>query len=284
MIPAHLLPFRVHWFLLLPVWLLAESRAANAQTYAVGDQVTVIHWDAEIKRSSNIVGTADVGDSFEVGQVEGNWLWIESRQGYLNVADVVPYDQAIEHFTAMIRRDPQSSSAYHDRAWAWNARGEHDIAIGDFTEAIRLGGQAPSYIGRGRAWYDKGDLDRAIADYNEAIRLDPNDAWALNSLAWLLATGPEDGVRNGERAVELATAACELTDWKASNHLDTLAAAYAEAGEFSEAVEWQTKALEFARADEGNEDVSDLEARLELYQAGMPYREPSPTVEQSAAQ
>jgi len=78
-------------------------------------------------------------------------------------------------------------------------------------------------------------------------------------------------VRNGKRAVEYATKACELTAWKVGDHLDTLVAAYAEAGQFSDAVRWEEKALEdpaFAKSD-----GTDARARLELYRAGKPFRE-----------
>src|SRR5262249_11854259 len=79
------------------------------------------------------------------------------------------------------------------------------------------------------------------------------------------------GVRNGPRAVELATKACNATEWQNADFLDTLAAAHASARNFNEAVRWEKKALEVGFADK--KDKKDAEARLRLYQAGKPYRD-----------
>ena len=110
----------------------------------------------------------------------------------------------------------------------------------------------------------------AIADYKEAIRLDRTFAPAYHALAWLWATCPEESFRHGKRAVELATRACGLAEWKDANMLATLAAAYAEVGEFDKAVEWEEKAIQlYANAD----DCKKGEERLKLYKEKKPYRE-----------
>jgi len=93
---------------------------------------------------------------------------------------------------------------------------------------------------------------------------------ALQGLAWLQATSKENSIRNGISAVKLATQACELTGWKDSMHLGTLAAAYAESGNFEEAVKTQTKAIELAKDAQKRE----MQSRLENYKAKQPYREP----------
>jgi nucleotide-binding universal stress UspA family protein len=101
--------------------------------------------------------------------------------------------------------------------------------------------------------------------------LNPRDAGAYNSYAWLLATCPDDGVRNGPKAVELATKACELKNWQDPSCLETLGAACAEAGRFQEAVGWQKQALAFA--DFAREHGEEARRRLRLYQEGKPYRD-----------
>ena len=122
---------------------------------------------------------------------------------------------------------------------------------------------------RGTAWRHKKEYDKAIADYTEAIRLDPQYALAFNSRAWLWATCPDPKFRDDKKAVESATSACELSEWKNAGHIDTLAAAYAETGDFGKAVEWQEKATKLYT---DAEDKKKGEERLKLYKDKKPYR------------
>lgn len=115
----------------------------------------------------------------------------------------------------------------------------------------------------------KKQYDKALADLDTAIRLGPGNAAAYNNRAWLWATCPDARYRDGTKAVESATRACELSDWKQANQLDTLAASYAERGDFDKAVEWQEKANKlYTDADERKKG----EERLELYREKKPYR------------
>jgi SAM-dependent methyltransferase len=112
--------------------------------------------------------------------------------------------------------------------------------------------------------------EKALADYTAAVRLDPTDADTIDSIARLLSSCPRDGLRDGKKAIEVASKACELTSWKSASFLSTLAAAHAECGDFKEAVRWQKKAI-----DLGKEDQSFLKGareRLGLYELGRPFR------------
>jgi tetratricopeptide (TPR) repeat protein len=181
------------------------------------------------------------------------------------------YDTAILDCTEALRFTSDYAEAYCCRGLAYGRKGDFDKAIADLTEAIRLKPDyADAYYYLGFVYWRKGDHDKAIGDYTEAIRLDPTDANPHNGLAWLLATCPEERFRDGRRAVQHATRACELMQWKDGGCLDTLSAAYAEAGKFDKAVEFQRKALEMATKDA---DKNDLRKRLELYRDGKPYRE-----------
>jgi tetratricopeptide (TPR) repeat protein len=87
------------------------------------------------------------------------------------------YDMAIEDYTEAIRLDPNLATAYFNRGYAYGEKRDYDRAIADYTQAIKLNpNDAMAYNNRGYAYYNKGDYDRAIADCNQAIKLDPNDA------------------------------------------------------------------------------------------------------------
>jgi hypothetical protein len=96
---------------------------------------------------------------------------------------------------------------------------------------------------------------------------------AYNSLAWLLAVGPDTNVRNGEKAVEYSKKACELSEWKIPVSFDTLAAAYAETGDFDDAVKWENKYLE---SNASEVDSEKARQRLRLYEQKKPYYEEKP--------
>ena len=112
-------------------------------------------------------------------------------------------------------------------------------------------------------------------DYSDSVRLDPNDVTGHREFARLLATCREPKSRDGKRAVELTTRACELSQWKDAACLDALAAAYAETGDFPAAVKWQTEAIQ--RHPIGRVPVLDngrgFHGRLREYQRGQPTRE-----------
>jgi tetratricopeptide (TPR) repeat protein len=100
----------------------------------------------------------------------------------------------------------------------------------------------------------------------------------LKELARLQATYPAAEFRDGAKAIENATKACELTDWKNADYVDTLAASYAEVGDFDSAVKCQKKAIDLLTEDASAESRSNYESRLNLYQSGKPYRQvPLPT-------
>jgi len=110
----------------------------------------------------------------------------------------------------------------------------------------------------------------AVKDFEEGIRLSPKDGIVYNNLALFRSSCPNDNYRNGKQAVELSSKACKLTHWKSWFCIATLAAAYAETGDFAKAIEYQKMAMEMFGANKQNRDEGYR--RLDLYLQGKPYR------------
>ena len=181
------------------------------------------------------------------------------------------YDRAIADCDEAIRLDPKHATAFNNRGAAWANKAEYDKAIANFDEAIRLDPKyAHALVNRGVAWNTQKEYDKAIADLNEALWLDPRRVDSYNLRAWIWATCPVENYRDGKRAIESALRACELTEWKTAYTIGTLAAAYAESGDFEKAVEYQEKAMKLYTDDE---DRQKGEKRLALYKAKKPYRD-----------
>jgi len=99
----------------------------------------------------------------------------------------------------------------------------------------------------------------------------PSTLASMNNFAWLQATSPKAELRDGLKAIEYATKVCELTGWKKAMYVDTLAAAYAEAGDFTAAVKWQKEAIDLLTEEQPSGWQAEFQARLKLYQAGQPF-------------
>ena len=181
------------------------------------------------------------------------------------------HDKAIADFNEAIRLDPKLAGAYFYRSGSWLYKGESDKALIDLNDAIQLDPKfSASYTTRGRIWFEKGDFDHAISDFKEAIRLDAGCVEGYNALGWLMATCPDEKYRDGKQAVEYAKKACDLTTGNERYILlDTLAAAYAEAGDFAHAVEMAEMAVKSAREPQ----KAEFQSHLHLFKSGKPYRE-----------
>jgi tetratricopeptide (TPR) repeat protein len=162
---------------------------------------------------------------------------------------------------------------YFKRGRAYNDLGEYDRAIRDFGQAIQYDpDDVNGYNFRGRAYMDKRLYPAAIADFEHAIEIDPGYEDPYNNLAWILATAQDARLRDGERAVELAQEAVKLLPSEPTHH-DTLAAAYAEAGRYPEAVETQQQAIAALPAHRRAKHLANMQAHLAAYMAGQPWRE-----------
>lgn len=182
------------------------------------------------------------------------------------------YGRAVADFTEAVKLDPRMAAAFYYRGNAYADKKEYDSAIADYTAVLRIDAKdALAFNNRGTAYANKKQYVSAYKDYARAVELDPQYGHALNNLAWMLATCPRDDLRDGKKAIEHATKACELSDWKVASRLSTLAAAHAECGSFTEAVEWENKAIGMGLATKHEMELAYQ--RLHLYEKGKPYRE-----------
>ena len=186
------------------------------------------------------------------------------------------YEDVISVLAKTLTAEPKNSDALSLRATAYHSIKQWRLAIDDYTALIDILPKSEStYRNRASCYAALGDYRRQLFDHMRSVELAPKDARACNGAAWLLATCPDQKIRDGSEALQFATRACEVTDWKDPFYLDTLAAAYAELGQFEKAVEWQQKAL--ANPDfEKNVDKDEFvvaQRRLDLYKSGKPFRE-----------
>ncbi|MCM2372838.1 tetratricopeptide repeat protein [Aporhodopirellula aestuarii] len=183
--------------------------------------------------------------------------------------------KAIADYTLAIRSDPESADAYHNRGNAWVCLGKLRKGIADFSRAIHLDPKnAVTYTSRGVAWNRRGSYAEALADYERALELDPRSAKRRAVLAEFLAICPQSRYRDGARALELITEACELTNYSDTAYLGCLAAAHAEKGDFQSAISFQRTALALATEDD---DIEDMRRYIESYEAGEACRMKPPS-------
>jgi len=179
------------------------------------------------------------------------------------------YKLATADYTRAIELNPNNRFAYKERGKTLVKLRKYNEALADFSKAIQLNSNdEETYNNRGLIYVALNRFGSAQNDFANSIRLNPHNPAAYNNLAWLLATCSNPTYRNGEQAISSAKQACELLGWKSVDALDTLAAAYAETGQFVEAIKWQNKAIASA-AEESKQKLTD---RLKLYQANKPYR------------
>ena len=211
-------------------------------------------------------------------------------------------ERAIRDYNALIGINATNAEAWKERAGCWLNMEKYERALKDYTRGIELAPDQWAFVNRATCWEETGESDKAIADYTEALKLDPKYAYALRwraeryfeakryaeskadyeaaiaagrtdkstlgSFSWLLAACPDESVRDGKLALQHATKAAELSEWKEAWIIDNVAAAHAELGDFEKAIEFTKRGLEVATEAERG----DLSQHLELYQQNKPVR------------
>jgi tetratricopeptide (TPR) repeat protein len=214
------------------------------------------------------------------------------------------YEKALEDYNTVIRNDPEFDWAYHVRGWIYyrkkdldkaladyetaiklvptesvfyrdrgniaSVRKQYDKALADYSKAIEMDPTYPvPWTLRGKTWVAKKEYAKALADFEKAVEVAPKAAYAsyyYTALALFRAGCPDARFRDGKKALEAAQKAYDLT--KGPTEMAALAVAHAELGQFDKAVEWQTKAITAAPAEEKDQ----YRSRLKQYQDRKPYR------------
>jgi tetratricopeptide (TPR) repeat protein len=185
------------------------------------------------------------------------------------------FDQAVKYLTKALENNPDFAKANENIGNILFQQGKINDAVSRFAKAIRLDPKSASAHYRfGQILVQTGKADDAVAHLDEAIRLKPDWIEPMNVLAWLLAANNNSSIRDPDKAVKLAQRVCELTNYKDPFNLDTLAAAFAAAGNFSRAIETAQKAAGLCQSPRQDAMKKEIENRLALYKAGKPYIEP----------
>jgi len=241
----------------------------------------------------------EVEPDFARAQVLLGWALVRTEQ----------VDEGMREIRKVIRDIPTNPDGHRYLGLSLAFLGRMNEAVGPFERAVSLSpGDWDAWKGLGQAQFELGDLSKSRFAFERAVDLEPGDVAAQESLAAVLlrlglvaravthlervcalapqdvdprlylalylATSADAKVRNGKRAIEVATEACELTDWKRPDALDLLAAAYAETGRWDEAMNTVKRAIAIAGKDHPSL-VPGLRARLGLYEKKMPYHQPA---------
>ncbi len=261
---------------LLVILALAGSARDDAITdfYAAAEEFHRGNYDAAIHYYTQAIHSGELSDSDRATA-------LNNRGGMYNIKG--QYDRAIADYDRAIDSGDLSvedqAITLNNRGNVYYHKGEYDRAIHDYDRAIRLKPDyAHAYSNRGLTYYLKGEYNRAIGDHDQAIWLDAfdpdnftNKAVAQNGKAWKLATSSSAYERDGVAAVRLAREAIRLKD--EPTYRVTLAAAFAEAEQFDNAVAEQQRAIEMLWAAGQHDQVADYQTRLDLYLNRQPYRE-----------
>jgi tetratricopeptide (TPR) repeat protein len=187
------------------------------------------------------------------------------------------WQEAINAYKQAIRIKPDLIEAYRNRGTAYSNLGRRQEAIEDFSQAIKIKPDfAEVRYNLANELAVQGRCDEAVDQYHAALRLKPDWPACMNNLAFLIATNPDIKNRDTNEAIRLASRACEPVNYKDLSFLDTLAAAYASAGRFSEAVDTANRALNLADAANQPEIKNIIQYHLSFYTQGKPYIEPPP--------
>ncbi|HEY3840091.1 MAG TPA: tetratricopeptide repeat protein, partial [Bryobacteraceae bacterium] len=190
------------------------------------------------------------------------------------LAETGRLDEAIGHFQKAVQLAPDSAPLHSSFGMALLERGNPGEAILHLQKAVAAAPRDPqAHYYLGSALHMEGRNAEALAQLRQALETQPDHLQALDEAAWMMATSREAAVRNGATAIDLAQRAVQVSGGQQPQILATLAASYAEAGQFPKAVETVHQALDLAAQQNNQQLAGGLNAMLARYQAGAPFRD-----------
>ena len=255
-----------------------EVRVKNGDHHAASADFEVAvglgpnNWQALKNRGSNYVRRRQfdraLSDLDKVVRLQP-----EFAEAYLHRANahsgLEQFAKAAKDYDVYIDSRPDDADAFAGRGWARFRSGKKKSGVADLYQALRLDPEnVAALINRGEAFVELHFYDKAARDFRDAIKADPKSDRAYQKAAWLMATCPVAKYRDNELAIGAAEKAIELARIPTHEHLDTLAAAQANAEKFDEAQRTMVRAMKLA----SNAERTVLAKRLAFYQKNEPFR------------
>ncbi len=235
------------------------------------------YWEAHNNLAVALVGKGSLNEAIahlrQILEANPNYAEVHGNLGRALALKGKP-DEAIAEWRKAIELNPNYAQAYNDLGTELSRKGRTDEAMAAWQQATVVNPAfAPAFFNLGNALDAGGKGKLALAAWRSGLTLDPNHVPTLRRAAWLLATGRDASLRNGAEAVALAERAVRLTSGGDASVLDGLAAAYAQAARFAEALEIAQRALLLARQQDKPDLAAEIQARVALYERKTPYRD-----------
>lgn len=184
------------------------------------------------------------------------------------------FEDALAHFQRALELDPYLPKVHHNIAMILLRQGRSDQAVAHLQQELQISpASAEAHNDLGIAWSQQGRLDQAISEWQTTLQLQPQNLNAYCNLVWVLATFPDDAIRNGPKAVALGERALHLSGEKDPRIFRLLAAAYAEEGQFNKATETAQRGAQLATSQGDYALARKLESNMDLYRRTLPLRD-----------
>ena len=236
--------------------------------------IAVLSWRAWVQtsywRDSETLFTHALAVTSNNDVAENNLGIVFLRKGKL--------DDAISLLQAAVDLRPDNSPAHENLAKALLQKGQVTDALVHYRKLLEL---QPDNIEVhnivGTVLIQQGHIREGVEEWQKVLSIQPDNGNAMSNLAWVFATSPDESLRDGAQAVQLAEEAQRISGRRIPVIFRTLAAAYAEKGMFSQAIQTAQRGIELANSQGNSGLAAELQSNIALYQAGRPLRDPSLT-------